>query len=70
VLPATDADGDSVSSSDRESVQEARDNYEEALANASEGSSSDQEEVEEAREEYVSRFSGLRFSSACSCNSG
>ena len=41
-LPATDADGDSVSGSDREEVQEKRDDYEEALAEASEGSSSDQ----------------------------
>ena len=56
VLPATDADGDSVSSSDREEVQEARADYEEAIADASSGSSSDQEEIEEAREEYVSRF--------------
>lgn len=54
VLPATDAGGDSVSSSDREEVQEAREDYEEALANASEGSSSDQEEIQEAREAYVS----------------
>ncbi|MBO8584202.1 hypothetical protein INO15_13845, partial [Staphylococcus aureus] len=54
VLPTTDADGNSVSSSDRESVQEAREEYEEALADVqdSDASSSDYEELEEAREEY------------------
>lgn len=56
VLPATDADGDSVSSSDREEVQDARADYEEALAEASSGSSSDQEEVEEARQEYEEAY--------------
>lgn len=54
MLPAEDADGESVSSSDREEVQEAREDYEEALAEAS--SSSDQEEVEEAREEYEETY--------------
>ncbi|KAI7197672.1 hypothetical protein KC363_g154 [Hortaea werneckii] len=54
VLPAEDADGDSVSSSDREEVQEAREDYEEALAEAS--SSSDEEEVQEAREEYEEAY--------------
>lgn len=58
VLPPTDADGDSVSGSDRESVQEARDDYEDALAKAndSDASSSDREEAEEAREEYVEEY--------------
>lgn len=58
ILPPTDADGDSVSSSDRESVQEAREEYEEALAEAadSDASSSDQEELEEAREEYIEEY--------------
>jgi len=54
VLPATDADGNSVSSSDREEVQEARDKYEEELAEAS--SSSDAESVREAREEYEEAY--------------
>ncbi|CAI4211988.1 unnamed protein product [Parascedosporium putredinis] len=54
VLPPTDVDGSSVSSSDREEVEEARAEYEEALRNAadSDASSSDLEELEEAREEY------------------
>ena len=54
MLPPTDADGDSVSSSDREEVEEAREKYEEALRDAqdSDASSSDLEELEEAREEY------------------
>ncbi|TQV97751.1 hypothetical protein V2A60_006519 [Cordyceps javanica] len=54
ILPARDADGDSVSSSDREEVEEARARYEEALRDAasSSASSSDREELEEAREEY------------------
>lgn len=54
VLPPTDADGNSISSSDREDVQEARADYEEALADAndSDASSSDHERLEEAREEY------------------
>ncbi|EEU45249.1 uncharacterized protein NECHADRAFT_93840 [Fusarium vanettenii 77-13-4] len=58
VLPPTDADGDSVSSSDREDVQEAREEYEEALADAadSDASSSDQEALEEAREEYEEAY--------------
>ena len=53
-LPPTDVDGEVVSSSDRESVQEAREEYEKALAEAadSDASSSDHEELEEAREEY------------------
>ncbi|KAK5126806.1 hypothetical protein LTR85_009740 [Meristemomyces frigidus] len=56
VLPAADADGDSVSSSDREDVQEARDNYEDELAEASPGSSDDAEDVQEAREEYEEAY--------------
>jgi hypothetical protein len=41
--------------SDRESVEEAREEYEQALedAAASSASSSEREEVEEAREEYL-----------------
>lgn len=50
VLPATDADGDSVSSSDREDVQEARADYEDAVANGS------QSDIEEAREEYQEEY--------------
>ncbi|KAL6866743.1 hypothetical protein J3F83DRAFT_715566 [Trichoderma novae-zelandiae] len=58
VLPARDEDGSSVSSSDRESVQEAREEYEEALADAqdSDASSSDYEELAEAREEYEEEY--------------
>jgi hypothetical protein len=58
VLGAIDADGNSVSSSDRESVAEAREEYEEALAKAadSDASSSDQEELEEAHEEYIEEY--------------
>lgn len=57
VLPPTDGDGDSVSSSDRESVQSAREEYEEKLAEAHEsGDASDREEAEEAREEYREEY--------------
>ncbi|WQF78245.1 Putative WW domain-containing protein [Colletotrichum destructivum] len=58
VLPPTDADGESVSSSDREDVQDARAEYEEALADAadSDASSSDHERLEEAREEYEETY--------------
>ena len=58
VLPPTDADGDSVSSSDREDVEDAREDYEEALRDAadSDASSSDQEALEEAREEYEETY--------------
>ncbi|UNI13637.1 hypothetical protein JDV02_000362 [Purpureocillium takamizusanense] len=58
VLPPTDADGSSVSSSDREDVQEARERYEEALADAadSDASSSEEEELEEARDEYYEEY--------------
>lgn len=52
VLPPTDEDGHSVSSSDREDVQEAREEYEEALAD-SDASHSD---IEEAREEYEETY--------------
>lgn len=43
-----------LSESDRESLKEAREDYEEALddARSSSASSSDQEELEEAQEEY------------------
>lgn len=58
VLPSHDADGNSVSSSDREEVEEARERYEEALrdADSSSASSSDREEVEEARQEYEEAY--------------
>ncbi|KND89141.1 hypothetical protein TOPH_06217 [Tolypocladium ophioglossoides CBS 100239] len=58
VLPATDADGDSVSSSDREAVQEARARYEDALAAAadSDAGSSEEEELGEARQEYYEEY--------------
>lgn len=58
VLPAHDIDGRSVSSSDREEVEEARERYEEALrdAESSSASSSDREELEEAREEYEEEY--------------
>ena len=44
------SDGNSVSSSDREDVQDARNDYEDALA---EGDKSD---IEEAREEYEEQY--------------
>ncbi|KAL7948548.1 hypothetical protein V8C42DRAFT_314812 [Trichoderma barbatum] len=58
VLPARDSEGNYVSESDRESVQEAREDYEEALADAqdSDASSSDYEELAEAREEYEEEY--------------
>lgn len=58
VLQTHDAYGEEVDSSDRESVQEAREEYEEALAAAadSDASSSEQEELEEAREEYEEEY--------------
>ncbi|RFU78550.1 hypothetical protein TARUN_3680 [Trichoderma arundinaceum] len=58
ILPARDAEGNYVSESDRESVQEAREEYEEALADAqdSSASSSDYEELAEAREEYYEEY--------------
>lgn len=57
VLPPTDADGDSVSSSDREDVQDARAEYEDKLAEAHEsGDHSDWEEAEEARQEYEEEY--------------
>lgn len=58
ILGARDADGESVSSSDREDVQEAREEYEEALADAadSDASSSDEEALEEASQEYAEQY--------------
>lgn len=58
VLPPTDEYGNRVSDSDRESVEDARERYEEALrdAESSSASSSDREEVEEAREEYYEEY--------------
>lgn len=58
ILPARDAEGNYVSESDRESVEEARDRYDEALADAqdSSASSSDYEELAEAREEYEEEY--------------
>ena len=49
-LPDETADGSSVSSSDKEDVEEAREDYEKALK------SGDREEVEEAREEYQEEY--------------
>lgn len=49
-LPDETADGSSVSSSDKEDVEEAREDYEDALK------SGDKEEVEEAREEYQEEY--------------
>lgn len=46
MLPADDADGSSVSSSEREDVQDARNEYEDELADG------DNSDIEEAREEY------------------
>ncbi|KAK0735252.1 hypothetical protein B0T26DRAFT_691278 [Lasiosphaeria miniovina] len=45
-----------IDSSDRESLQEAREEYQEALDDAASSSSSDREEVEEAREEYEEEY--------------
>ncbi|KAK4074539.1 uncharacterized protein Triagg1_5135 [Trichoderma aggressivum f. europaeum] len=59
ILPSRDAEGNYVSESDRESVQEAREEYEEALAEvegSSSASSSDYEELAEAREEYEEEY--------------
>ena len=50
VLPVNDADGSSVSSSDREDVQDARNDYEDALADG------DKSDIEEAREEYEEQY--------------
>ncbi|GFP57460.1 hypothetical protein TASIC1_0008030100 [Trichoderma asperellum] len=58
-LPTRDAEGNYVSESDRESVEEARERYEEALhdvEDSSSPSSSDYEELEEAREEYEEEY--------------
>lgn len=49
-LPTTDAEGDSVSGSDHEDVEEAREDLREAER---EGSQSD---IEEAREEYQEEY--------------
>ncbi|KAI1097513.1 hypothetical protein F4804DRAFT_168244 [Jackrogersella minutella] len=56
--PAYNAEGEYVDTSDRESVRSAREDYEEALAEArdSSASSSDFEELEEAREEYEEEY--------------
>ena len=56
--PAYNAEGEYVDSSDRESVREAREDYEAALEDArdSSASSSDIEELEEAREEYEEEY--------------
>ncbi|KAI2618417.1 hypothetical protein GGR54DRAFT_640541 [Hypoxylon sp. NC1633] len=56
--PAYNDEGEYVSASDRESVASAREDYEEALAEArdSDASSSEEEEVEEAREEYEEEY--------------
>ncbi|KAI1142853.1 hypothetical protein F5Y05DRAFT_133840 [Hypoxylon sp. FL0543] len=56
--PEYNAEGEYVDASDRESVRSAREDYEEALAEArdSDASSSDFEELEEAREEYEEEY--------------
>ncbi|KAI9373533.1 hypothetical protein BJX61DRAFT_379119 [Aspergillus egyptiacus] len=56
--PDETADGDSVSSSDREDVLEARQEYEQAqlAAQDSDASSSEEEELEKAREEYEETY--------------
>ncbi|KAL4916231.1 hypothetical protein BDW62DRAFT_202904 [Aspergillus aurantiobrunneus] len=56
--PDETADGDSVSSSDRESVLEARQEYEQATlaAQDSDASSSEEEALEEAREAYEEEY--------------
>ncbi|KAI1418921.1 hypothetical protein F5Y12DRAFT_780625 [Xylaria sp. FL1777] len=56
--PAYNADGEYVDASDRESVAEAREEYEEAQRRAadSDASSSEEEELEEAREEYYEEY--------------
>ncbi|KAI0842802.1 hypothetical protein F5Y06DRAFT_73926 [Hypoxylon sp. FL0890] len=56
--PEYNAEGEYVDASDRESVRSAREDYEEAVAEAqdSDASSSDFEEVEEAREEYEEEY--------------
>lgn len=58
VIPVYNAYGEEIGSSDRESLQEARDDYEEALEEAASSSagSSELEEVEEAREEYEEEY--------------
>jgi hypothetical protein len=58
VLPTHNYEGEEIDSSDRESLREARDNYEEALeaAATSSASSSDQEELEDARQEYQEEY--------------
>lgn len=50
--------GQEVDSSDAESLQEAREDYDEALeaAQDSDASSSEEEELEEAREEYEEEY--------------
>ena len=57
-VPLYNEDGEYLSHSDRESVEEAREEYLEALddARSSSASSSDRERVEEAREEYEEEY--------------
>ncbi|KAK4135946.1 hypothetical protein BT67DRAFT_265626 [Trichocladium antarcticum] len=58
VLPTHNYEGEEIDSSDRESLREARDDYEEALeaAASSSASSSEREELEEARQEYEEEY--------------
>lgn len=58
VLPVYNQEGEEVDSSDLESLREARDDYEEALADAadSDASSSEEEALEEAQEEYEEAY--------------
>ncbi|KAK4202909.1 hypothetical protein QBC40DRAFT_275533 [Triangularia verruculosa] len=57
-IPTHNAYGEEIDSSDRESLKEARERYEEALEDAasSSASSSDLEELEEARQEYQEEY--------------
>ncbi|KXX76792.1 WW domain-containing protein WWM1 [Madurella mycetomatis] len=58
VLPVYNQEGEEVDSSDLESLREARDDYEEALADAadSDASSSEEEALEEAQEAYEEAY--------------
>lgn len=58
VIPTHNAYGEEIDSSDRESLKDARDDYEKALEKAasSSASSSEREELEEARQEYEEQY--------------
>lgn len=65
--PAVDADGDSVSGSDREEVLEAQQEYQEAQleAQGSDAGSSEQEELEEARRNTRRSMRRLTMTRGC-----